>query len=226
GAKIAMVMALFGFAFQSAWGPFSLAIHKAEDAAQTYSTVFALVATVSALIALVLSTLAQPLLVLLAGEQFAASSVVVLPLALGIAFQSAGWITEVGITISKRSYLSLYAYGVFIVFAPLCAWFLGRAYGLAGVAFGVMIGQASLALCSGWLAHRAHPVRWRLGSGLWAFAFAIAVGAASYWAGSAFSSFAAHGVTAAGALALAGAAWWAWQRQAETNRTTEMQARP
>ncbi len=210
GSKIAMVMALLGFAFQSAWGPFSLAIHKAEDAAQTYSTVFALVATVSALAALALSALAQPLLILLAGERFAAASVVVLPLALGIAFQSAGWITEVGITISKRSYLSLYAYGAFIAVAPLCAWLLGRSYGLAGVAFGVMIGQATLALCSGWLAHRAYPVPWRLAGGLRAFALAAAVAAAAQWAGATLGAGVAQGITAAGAVLIALCAAWVW----------------
>lgn len=226
GAKIAMVMALLGFAFQSAWGPFSLAIHKTAHAAQTYSTVFTLVATVSALAALALSALAQPLLSLLAGERFADASVVVLPLALGIAFQSAGWITEVGITISKRSYLSLYAYGMFAAVAPLCAWVLGRSYGLGGVAFGVMIGQATLALCSGWLAHRAYPVQWRLGGGLRAFALAAAVAAAAQWAGATLGAGAAQGIMATGAVLIALCAVWDWLHPASPSESIELKTGP
>lgn len=105
--------------------------------------------------ALKLTLLAQPLIVFLATDRYLGAVVVVFPLAMGLAIQVTSWITEIGIGISKRSYLHLYAYSVAIAATLTGIWLLAPLFGLLGVGLGVLLGQVMKALISSWLAQRA-----------------------------------------------------------------------
>jgi O-antigen/teichoic acid export membrane protein len=163
GTKVAMLMALLVNAFQTAWGPFSLSIYKEEDAADTYNWVVRIFVLGICAAVLSLSAVAAPMIQLLAGDRYAGAAVVVFPLAMGLAIQATSWITELGITLSKKSYLGLFSYLVFLVGTFLAIRLLAPSLALVGVGLGVLIGHALKAGTASWLAQRAYPLPWAFG---------------------------------------------------------------
>lgn len=159
-SKLAMLMSLFVSAFQIAWGPFSLSLYKQADSGQTYNWVFKIFTLTVCLAALLLALLAPPLLTFLATDRYIGALVVVFPLAMGLAIQATGWVSELGITISKRAYLNLYAYAVSVLLTLGAILLFTPALGLLGVGLGVLVGQIAKAVVASWLAQRAYPLPW------------------------------------------------------------------
>lgn len=178
GAKIALIIQLPIQAFQTAWGPFALSIYKEKDATETYNWILKIFSLGIFAIALLIALAAKPLLILLASERFAAASAVVFPITLGVSVQAIGWITQIGINFSKKSYLTLYAYALYLVFSIAAIYVLLHAFGLTGVAWGVSAGYIAKSVYASWLAQRAYPIQWAyqpvIGLGL----FAVFIGAA------------------------------------------------
>lgn len=160
GTKVAMLMSVVVQAFQTAWGPFSLSMHKESDSSNTFNLALKGFVILVGLMVILLTSLADPILGFLASEAYRGASIVVFPLALGIAFQSIGWITDIGIGLSKRSYLKLISYVVFVIITGSSIYLLARPFGLLGIASGVMLGHVVNAFTSTYLAQRAYPLRW------------------------------------------------------------------
>lgn len=160
GTKIVMLIGMVVSAFQTAWGPFSLSIYKKDDAAKTYNLVLKGFSLGLSMCVLGLSIIAYPVLVLLASPRYAAGAVIVFPLSMALAVQAVSWITEIGIGISKRSHLYVYAYAVYVAVTAVGIWVLAPAFGLAGVAYGVLAGQVAKALIASWLAQKAYSLPW------------------------------------------------------------------
>ena len=207
GTKIAMLIGLMAGAFQTAWGPFSLSIHKLADAGQSYNWVLKLFAMFMCVMVLALNILAQPLINLLASDRYAGAAIVVFPLAMGMAIEATSWITEIGIGISKRSHLNLYGYALFVVTTLACILFLAPALGLLGLALGVMIGHIAKALLNSWLAQRAYPLPWHYGQILAVFGLTMIVGSVSIGIGRRWGAELNIGVLSAGIIAVLGLGW-------------------
>lgn len=181
--KMAMLMGLLVSAFQTAWGPFSLSIYKQADAGHTYNLVFKLFALAACVAALTLTLLAQPLIVFLATDRYLGAAVVVFPLAIGLAIQATSWITEIGIGISKRSHLSLYAYAAAIGVTLAGILFFTPIFGLFGVGLGVLSGHVAKAVVASRLAQRAYPLPWQYAPVVLLMTFSVVCGLASIWMG-------------------------------------------
>lgn len=181
GTKIAMLIGLVVNAFQTAWGPFSLSLYKQADAAQTYNWVLKMFALGMCVLVFVLSIIAQPVIHLLASDRYAGAAAVVFPLAMSLAIQATSWITEIGIAISKRSHLHLYAYAIYVASTFGGIVLLAPVFGLQGVAFGVLVGSLARALVSSWLAQRAYPLPWHYGSVFAVFLFTLLMGLGAMW---------------------------------------------
>ncbi len=181
--RIAILIGLVVSAFQTAWGPFSLSLHKQADASQTFNLVLKLFTWVMCLMVLTLTLLAQPLIVLLASDRYADAAVVVFPLAMGLAIQAISWITEVGIGLSMRSYLNLYAYGAALVATVLGIVLLAPLFGLLGVGLGVMTGFLVRAIVASWLAQRVYPLAWSYRPTLVVMAATLSLGLLATWLG-------------------------------------------
>ena len=145
GAKVAMLISIPIAAFTTAWGPFSLAIAREPDAEQTYQAIFRLLVVMVVPLVLVLDIMGSQILDLLAGSGYTAGSVVVFPLACGIAIGFLGSVTSVGLAIRKRMIFRLYAFVLFLVVGFVAIITLGNLFGLQGVAYGALIGQLVLA---------------------------------------------------------------------------------
>jgi hypothetical protein len=84
----------------------------------------------------------------------------VLPLALGLAIQAISWIVEIGISISKKSYLQLPAFITSLAVTLAAILWLAPLFGLIGVAFAVFAGHAVRAIICAALAQRVYPIPW------------------------------------------------------------------
>ncbi len=190
GVKVAMLIALVVNAFQTAWGPFSLAIHKQADAGVTYDWIFRHFAIAVCAATFGLSFLAPALITVLASEKFYGALIVVFPLTLALAVQATSWISEIGIALSKRSHLSLVAYAALLGVTLLGIVALAPVIGLVGVAVAVCLGQIAKAVVASAAAQRAHPLPWTFGPVVALFALAAAYGMGVVWAYSAFGTLA------------------------------------
>lgn len=160
GAKVALLIALPVRAFQIAWGPFSLAIFKEADAAETYNWVLKGLALAVCTAVMLLGVVAEPVIRVLASDRYAAGAAIVFPLALGLGVEATGWITSLGISLSKRSYLNLYSYVVFTLVSVGSMLALVGPLGAQGVAWGAMLGYLCKTVAESWLAQRAYPLGW------------------------------------------------------------------
>lgn len=160
GSRIVMLLTLFIQAFQTAWGPFSLAIHKEQDAIKTYNIILKVFVILICSLCFFLSGIGEHLLLLLASSKYSGASIIVFPLTLGLAVQATGWITEIGISISKKSYLNIYSYIIFLVITFLSLYLLIPIFDLLGVALASMCGYFAKTISSSYLAQKAYPQEW------------------------------------------------------------------
>ncbi|HSJ31043.1 MAG TPA: oligosaccharide flippase family protein [Longimicrobiales bacterium] len=207
GAKVAMLIGLPITAFQIAWGPFSLAIYKTEDADRTYNWVLKLFSVVILAAVMVLTALSEIVIHVLAGSAYAGASIVVFGLSLGLALEATGWITAIGINLSKRSYLNLYAYATFLAVSLTAMMALLPFFGLAGIAWGALLGYAAKTVVESWLAQRAYPLPWAYEGTVRLGLLTMSAGLASQIVSGTIGRAAGGLVAAAGALAVLAYGW-------------------
>ena len=161
GSKIALICMLLVGAFQTAWGPFSLSIYKQKDAIITYNIVLKAFTALMCIFVLALSAIANPFITLLATSEYSEASVIVFPLAMGVVIKAVSWITEIGISLSKKSHLNLYSYFVFVVMTLLGIYIFASQFGMLGVALGVLAGQIGKSLMASYLSFKAYSLNWK-----------------------------------------------------------------
>lgn len=181
GTKMAMLIGLVVTAFQTAWGPFSLSLYKQNDAVDTYNWVFRLFAFGMCLMVFVLAMSAESLIGFLASARYEGAAVVVFPLALGLAIQATSWITEIGISISKRSHLNLYGYAFYLAITLVGILLLAPSFGLLGVGFSVLLGLSAKAITGTFLAQRAYPMTWQYFPVIIIFGLTLVTGLLAVW---------------------------------------------
>jgi len=207
GTKVAMLVGFVVGAFQTAWGPFSLSIYRQPDAAHTYNQVLRLFALGICVFVLGLSLLGGLIIPVLASDRYSGASVVVFPLAMGLAVQATSWITEVGIGLSKRSHLNLYPYLVSLVISLGAIWLLAPVLGLFGIGLGVLLGHLAQAIVASWLAQRAYPLPWSYTPVVVLMTATIAVGLVAAWLGQHFGDR-VQAVTIAACIPVLAVAGW------------------
>ncbi len=164
GAKIALIIGLPIYAFETAWGPFSLSIFKENDATKTYQLMLPIFTAFICCTCLFLTSISEFLLILLVSDKYAGAGIVVFALSLTKAIQSIGGVTGLGITLAKKSYIKLYSYLLMILVAFLILPLLSKNFGLSGLAFGSLIAMVTWAVMETYLSQRIHPIEWRFTS--------------------------------------------------------------
>lgn len=208
GTKVAMLVGIALGAFQTAWGPFSLSIHKQEAAAQTYNSVLKIFVWAMSTLVLLLGLVAAPILQFLASDRYGAAATIVFPLAMGLVMQSTGWITEIGIVIAKRSIFTLYANVLGLACTLGGILLLTPAFGFMGVGLGVMIGHAARAVFSAWLAQRVYPQHWQYAPVVALVAMSTTAGLCATWAHQAWGSWGQTACFLAGILLVPAVGWF------------------
>jgi O-antigen/teichoic acid export membrane protein len=208
GIKIATLMGLVISAFQTAWAPFSLSLYKQSDADETYNWVLRVFALGTCVMAFVLAISANFLIQLLASSRYAEAATIVFPLAIGLAIQGTSWITEIGISISKKSHLGLYGYLSMVGVTWSLIWMLAPQFGLWGVSMGVLGGHICKAWVSSWLAQHVHPLPWHYRPVILLMGASLIVGLMGSLAARNLSIYHANLIYAAGLMGLLLPGWW------------------
>lgn len=178
GAKVALLLALMVQAFQTAWGPFSLALHEQDDSQTTFDLVLRAFSFVLISGALALHLLSDQLIALLASSRYAGAGSVVFMLALALAVQGIGWILELGVTIAKRTHLFVLSYAAGLAVLASLVWPMVERFGIRGAAAVVLLAQVARTAVSAVLAQRAWPRSWSYGRTAVAGALALVTWAA------------------------------------------------
>ena len=208
GAKVAAFISLPVSAFSIGWGPFALSIYQQPDAINTYRIILKVYVLGTLVFALVLAAMAEIVLLILGSARYSAGAIIVLPLAMGLAFQSMAGITEIGIIISKKSSLKIYSYiTIMVVGSTSMAW-LGWLFGLPGIAWASMIGLLSGLIVDTMLAQRVYPIEWNFRPLIWAGLLCVLTGVLHQWTGAQFAVLGISLVPLAGAICLLILGWF------------------
>ena len=181
GARIASVVSLYVSSFQTAWGPFSLSTYKEKYIINTYNLVLKFFVLVACIGVILLIFSSNWLVVLITSERYIGASILIFPLAMGLVMQASGWITEIGISISKKSYLVIYG---FLLSTPITLgmiYFLSPIFGVYAVSISLMCGYFSKAMINSWLAQKAYRLNWEYRNILLFIFFILVFGFISSW---------------------------------------------
>jgi O-antigen/teichoic acid export membrane protein len=205
--KIAMLIALAVRAFQTAWGPFAISLYQQEDAIQTYNSVLKIFSLSICIGTLLITLAAEPLIQILASERYADSSILIFPIVMSLGIQATSWITEIGISISKRSYYSLYSYSISIIITFVGVIFMTQFLGLLGVGFGVLAGQIVQGLVASALAQRGYKLSWDYSPVTGMISLTLVIGIIATWARYFELISISNGILIVGLLLLPGLGW-------------------
>ena len=160
GAKVALLINLQLSAFMLAWDPIAYAIHRETNSSLTYSVVLKLFTLGAWTIALALGAFSPIILWVLAPPSYATGAIVTLPLAVGFTLMGIQRIINIGVTIKKRTYLRLPSFVAGIAIGFPAIYFLGREYGILGVALGAVVMKTIELLISIWINVKIYPIQW------------------------------------------------------------------
>ena len=161
GSSLAAFLALLTGAFQQAWGPFAMSIHKREDAKKVYANVLLAYAVITSIAATTLALLAPEAITLLATEKYLEASSVVGVLAFGYVAIGLYYIAAIGCNIMKDSrpigLAIIYAAGLNIMFNLLLVPTMGK----IGAAIATLLSQSVLVGYLFWRSQLLYPIPYR-----------------------------------------------------------------
>ena len=102
-STVAALAGLFIAAFQQAWGPFALSIHNKSESKDVYAVVMLLVALCASEMAFVVSLFATNILKIVATEQYASASSMVVLLAFAQVTSALYYVAAIGCNIAKNN---------------------------------------------------------------------------------------------------------------------------
>lgn len=182
GSSVAAVVAVVTGAFQQAWGPFAMSIHKQADARQVYANVLLAYLWIACWLGSALSVLAPEAIRLIATERYLGAETVISFLAFSNVMGGLVYIAAIGPTIVKSSapigLAALIAAGLNIALNFLLTPLLGK----TGSALATLCSQATMSAYLFYRAQRMYPIPYRFGTAVMLLGLsAVVVGAAALW---------------------------------------------
>jgi O-antigen/teichoic acid export membrane protein len=163
GYTLAAVVALATTAFQQAWGPFSLSIHRQPDARRFYALALPLYLWAASLLAAAVSVLAPEALRLLTTPAYHGAATVVPWLAFGFVMLGLSYVAAVGPGIARQTA----PLGIGAGIAALANVALGLALtprlGMEGAAIATLVAQALVPVYLFHASQRVYPIPYRFG---------------------------------------------------------------
>jgi O-antigen/teichoic acid export membrane protein len=178
GGAIAALVALVTGAFQQAWSPFALSIHREANAQRTYAMVLLGYSALTAVGVAALGLFSPYAIHLLATSRYLRASEGVGLLAFSYVLIGMSSIVSIGLSIAKTSHHSAVAITLAAVATiGLNALFVPR-YGMIGSAVATVIGQSIGPAYSMYRAHKLYPVNWPVREVVALFVLSLALVAA------------------------------------------------
>jgi O-antigen/teichoic acid export membrane protein len=159
GQKIATLATLVLAGFQAAWGPFAFARRGDPGESRLFATVFLLVTTLVAVLAVLLTALSPWIARVVATSAYDGSPAYVGPLTLSAGLAIVFGVIAIGSVMEGHSLNNLYAYvagiGVTLL-ANVVLAVLGAP--AVGIAWANLFGQLAALGLIAWLSHKVHPI--------------------------------------------------------------------
>ena len=159
GYRYAFMLMLPIQAIMTAWVPFTLAIYKEPDAEETYNRGLILMTAGLAVVSVIMISMVEPIIELVASARYLPGHVVALPLILGLVIQNITHIARVGITLSKQTRYTMYSYMIGIVASAVAIWLLVQPFGILGAAYGALLGKLAQSTSYVGFAYKVYPMR-------------------------------------------------------------------
>jgi O-antigen/teichoic acid export membrane protein len=178
GSSLAAFVALATGAFQLAWGPFAMSIHRRDDARQVYANVFIAYLWLTSALCTALTLFAPHAIRLLATQQYAGAASVVGLLSFGYVMIGLGYVASVGPLIAKTSGPTGVAVTVAAALNILLNFLLVPRMGKTGSALATLLSQSVTPALLFYFAQKLYPIPYRFGAG----AGLLALSALLIWA--------------------------------------------
>jgi len=161
-AKILLIPLFFYTIFSTVWTPFYLSVYKNSNAQDIYNLLLKILCVIGGLIFVVVNSIADFFIELLADARYPGTSIILFFLGFGILIRNIGYILEIGIDLSGRTYLRLINY-VCETLATIClSVLLAPYFGLYGVGTAVLVGRALNLLLVVLTGRFVYPLRWEI----------------------------------------------------------------
>lgn len=190
GARLAALLGLGVWAFQLAWGPFSLSIAREEDAHRTYARVATLFTAGAVGGAVLLSAFAPVLLLLFTSSSYVAAASVIGLLSLAAAALGAYYLVATGVNLAQRTgqiaWTTLVAAGTNLALNAL----LIPLWGIVGAGLAALAANLTSTILVYTMSQRYYPLPYEAGK----IATTWLVGSACVAAAGVFNAVAAPGL--------------------------------
>lgn len=195
GASVASAVGLLTGAFQQAWSPFALSIHRNEEAKDVYASAFLVYVWLGGFVSAGLALVAPDAIRLMATPRYEGAASVVGLLALNHVVIGVGYIASLGLGIVKDTKPAAAAVSLAAVVNVSLSVALVPVLGRVGAALAVLASQAVVPLFLFWRAQRVYPVSYRFGAAAAGLAMtaAVMVGGAAIHAPSVWTGLLAKG---------------------------------
>lgn len=160
--RVAMVLNLPIQGFRMAWAPFAYAIYKEKDASITYDKILSYYTLCIFFILSCFFIVADPVIEIFASDKYATSSMFIYPIAYGIAFNSLGFITGIGLGLAKKPYYFVVSYVIAIGCSIGFILLLINLIGVTGVPVGVMLGHLIFVILKTLFANKIYPIKFSI----------------------------------------------------------------
>lgn len=164
GAAVASAAGLLTGAFQQAWSPFALSIHRDEGAKDVYAAAFLAYVWFGCVVSAGLALAAPEAIRLLATQRYAGAASVVGILALNHVVIGLGYIASLGLGIVKDTRPAAVAISLAALANVGLSVALVPRMGRVGAALAIVGSQAVVPAFLFWRAHRVYPVPYRFGA--------------------------------------------------------------
>jgi O-antigen/teichoic acid export membrane protein len=177
GNSLAQGIVLLTGAFQQAWGPFALSIHKEPDANRTYANSFLAYVVITAIAASGLSLFAPEVIHILATDRYLGAASVVGMLALGYVMVGLGYIAATGPAIVKTTGPTGVAVTIAAVLNIVLNVLLVPKFGKVGSAAATLVSQTVTPVYLFVRAQRLYhiPYRFRTGIAIYGLSLALVI---------------------------------------------------
>ncbi|MGA2859422.1 MAG: oligosaccharide flippase family protein [Candidatus Sulfotelmatobacter sp.] len=166
GSSVAAVIALGTAAFQQAWSPFALSIHKAPEAKRVYANAMLAYMWLTCALSAGLGLLAPEAIRLVATQKYLGAGSVVGLLALSYVMIGTTYIAALGPAIVKDSRPTGIAFILGAVLNIACNFLLVPYMGKEGAALATLISQATIAGYLFYRSQKLYPIPYRFGPAL------------------------------------------------------------
>ena len=175
GSSLAAVVVLVTGAFQQAWGPFALSIHKTPEAKTVYANAFLAYMWLTCALSASLGILAPEAIRLVATQKYLGASSVVGLLALSYVMIGATYVAALGPAIMKDSRPTGMAAVVGALLNIACNFLLVPSMGKEGSAIATLVSQAVVVIYLFYRSQKLYTIPYRFGPALGLVGLALTV---------------------------------------------------